>query len=116
MVTREARGDRSIVIVEGLLPSTTHPLTIDLDIAMGRSLSAEIIPVVPGLDATVKSIIGDLADAQHRFLAEGTMEDRIAQVIASKRDLVERVVGQGEAWITQLSDDDLTELVQLGAG
>ena len=41
----------------------------------------------------------------HRFLAEGTMEDRIAQVIASKRDLVERVVGQGEAWITQLSDD-----------
>ena len=52
----------------------------------------------------------------HRFLAEGTMEDRIAQVIASKRDLVERVVGHGEAWITQLSDDDLTELVQLGAG
>jgi len=66
-----ARGERSIVIVEGLLPSTTHPLTIDLDIAMGRSLSAEIIPVVPGLDATVKSIVGDLADAQHRFLAEG---------------------------------------------
>ena len=26
----------------------THPLTVDLDIAMGRSLSAEIIPVVPG--------------------------------------------------------------------
>ena len=52
----------------------------------------------------------------HRFLAEGTMEDRIAQVIASKRDLVERVVGHGEAWITQLSDDDLTELVRLGGG
>ena len=52
----------------------------------------------------------------HRFVAEGTMEDHIAQVIASKRDLVERVVGHGEAWITQLSDDDLTELVQLGAG
>lgn len=70
-LVEEARGDRSIVIVEGLLPSTTHPLTIDLDIAMGRSLSAEIIPVVPGLDATVKSIVGDIADAQHRFLAEG---------------------------------------------
>lgn len=70
-LVEEARGGRSMVIVEGLLPSTTHPLTIDLDIAMGRSLSAEIIPVVPGLDATVKSIIGDLADAQHRFLAEG---------------------------------------------
>jgi hypothetical protein len=52
----------------------------------------------------------------HRFLAEGTMEDRIAQVIASKRDLVERVVGQGEAWITQLSDDDLADLVRLGVG
>jgi len=70
-LVEEARGNRSMVVVEGLLPSTTHPLTIDLDIAMGRSLSAEIIPVVPGLDATVKSIIGDLADAQHRFLAEG---------------------------------------------
>ncbi|MCM5558036.1 phosphate acetyltransferase [Pleomorphomonas sp. JP5] len=70
-LVEEARGNRSMVVVEGLLPSTTHPLTIDLDIAMGRSLSAEIIPVVPGLDATVKSIVGDLADAQHRFLAEG---------------------------------------------
>lgn len=63
-LVEEARGDNSIVIVEGLLPSTTHPLTADIDIAMGHSLSAEIVPVVPGLDATVKSIVGDVADAQ----------------------------------------------------
>jgi phosphate acetyltransferase len=70
-LVEEARGDCPIVVVEGLLPSTTHPLTADIDIAMGRSLSAEIVPVVPGLDATVRTIIDSLADAQHRFAVDG---------------------------------------------
>jgi SNF2 family DNA or RNA helicase len=49
----------------------------------------------------------------HRLVTEGTLEDRIATLLASKRDLAEAVVGAGEAWITELSDVDLAELVTL---
>jgi len=50
----------------------------------------------------------------HRLIAEGTLEDRIADVIEKKRDLAESVVGSGEAWVSALSDDDLAALVELG--
>jgi superfamily II DNA or RNA helicase len=49
----------------------------------------------------------------HRLVTEGTLEDRIAALLASKRDLAEAVVGAGEAWITELSDAELGELVSL---
>ena len=49
----------------------------------------------------------------HRLVTEGTLEDRIAELLASKRDLAEAVVGAGEAWITELSDAELAELVSL---
>jgi superfamily II DNA or RNA helicase len=49
----------------------------------------------------------------HRLVTEGTLEDRIAALLASKRDLAEAVVGAGEAWITELSDAELAELVSL---
>jgi superfamily II DNA or RNA helicase len=51
----------------------------------------------------------------HRLVTEGTLEDRIAELLESKRDLAERVVGSGEGWIADLSDADLTRLVSLGA-
>jgi SNF2 family DNA or RNA helicase len=51
----------------------------------------------------------------HRLIAEGTLEDRIATLLASKRELADAVVGSGEAWITELSDDELGELVSLRA-
>ncbi|WP_106176693.1 DEAD/DEAH box helicase [Prauserella shujinwangii] len=50
----------------------------------------------------------------HRLIAEGTLEDRIAEVLAAKRHLAEAVVGAGEDWITELSDDELADLVRLG--
>ncbi|MTD58968.1 DEAD/DEAH box helicase [Amycolatopsis pithecellobii] len=50
----------------------------------------------------------------HRLIAEGTLEDRIATVLEAKRGLAEAVVGAGEDWLTELSDDELTELVRLG--
>ncbi|TNC29025.1 DEAD/DEAH box helicase [Amycolatopsis alkalitolerans] len=50
----------------------------------------------------------------HRLIAEGTLEDRIATVLESKRGLAEAVVGSGEDWLTELSDEELTELVRLG--
>jgi len=49
----------------------------------------------------------------HRLVCEGTLEDRIATLLASKRGLAEAVVGAGEAWITELSDADLATLVSL---
>lgn len=51
----------------------------------------------------------------HRFVTEGTLEDRIATLIEGKRELAESVVGGGEAWIGQLSDAELASLVQLGS-
>ncbi len=49
----------------------------------------------------------------HRLICEGTLEDRIAEVLRTKRDLAERVVGAGEAWVSELSDDALADLVSL---
>jgi superfamily II DNA or RNA helicase len=49
----------------------------------------------------------------HRLVTEGTLEDRIAALLVSKRGLAEAVVGAGEAWITELSDAELAELVSL---
>ena len=51
----------------------------------------------------------------HRLIVEGTLEERIAGVLAAKRGLAESVIGAGEDWITELSDDELTDLVRLGA-
>jgi superfamily II DNA or RNA helicase len=49
----------------------------------------------------------------HRLIAEGTLEDRVAELLEKKRDLAEAVVGSGEGWITELSNDELAELVSL---
>ncbi len=51
----------------------------------------------------------------HRLVTEGTLEDRIAELLEKKRNLAETVVGEGEAWVAELSDDQLAELVKLGA-
>lgn len=51
----------------------------------------------------------------HRLIAEGTLEERIAQVLEKKRGLAESIVGAGEDWITELSDDELADLVRLGS-
>ncbi|WP_205326053.1 DEAD/DEAH box helicase [Glycomyces sp. YM15] len=49
----------------------------------------------------------------HRLICEGTLEERIAQLLEQKRELAEAVVGSGEAALTELSDDQLLELVRL---
>ena len=55
----------------------------------------------------------DRAVQVHKLMAEGTLEDRIADVMARKRELAEAVVGAGEAWLTELTDDELYDLVAL---
>ncbi|WP_424861534.1 DEAD/DEAH box helicase [Streptomyces sp. MMS24-I29] len=50
----------------------------------------------------------------HKLIAEGTVEDKVAQLLESKRALADAVVGSGEAALTELSDAELAELVALG--
>ena len=49
----------------------------------------------------------------HRLIAEGTIEDRIAELLARKRELADAVLGSGEAALTELSDGELPDLVSL---
>ena len=52
----------------------------------------------------------------HRLIAEGTIEDRIAAMLATKRELADAVLTGGEAALTELSDADLANLVELRGG
>ncbi|MER7489590.1 DEAD/DEAH box helicase [Streptomyces sp. NPDC126497] len=52
----------------------------------------------------------------HRIIAEGTVEDRIAALLERKRELADAVLGSGEAALTELTDAELTELVELRGG
>jgi SNF2 family DNA or RNA helicase len=49
----------------------------------------------------------------HRLVTEGTVEDRVAAVLESKRELADAVVGTGEGWIASLSNAELADLVAL---
>ncbi|WP_460524008.1 DEAD/DEAH box helicase [Flindersiella endophytica] len=51
----------------------------------------------------------------HRLMTEGTLEDRIGELMQAKRELADAVVDSGEGWLTELSNDALADLVQLGA-
>lgn len=52
----------------------------------------------------------------HRLIAEGTVEDRIADMLRSKRELADAVLGSGEAAMTELTDAELADLVELRGG
>ncbi|MBY5163538.1 DEAD/DEAH box helicase [Nitriliruptoria bacterium AS10] len=51
----------------------------------------------------------------HRMVTTGTVEERIDEVLERKRAIAESVVGDSEAWITELGDDEIRELVSLSA-
>jgi superfamily II DNA or RNA helicase len=60
--------------------------------------------------------IGQRRDVQVRKLVcAGTVEDRIDEMIESKRALAARVVGTGEGWLTELSTDELADVLALTA-
>lgn len=49
----------------------------------------------------------------HKLVTVGTLEEQIDDMIESKKALAEAIVGRGEGWLTELSTDDLRELVRL---
>ncbi len=51
----------------------------------------------------------------HRMVTTGSVEERIDEVLERKRAIADSVVGDSEAWITDLGDDDVRELVSLSA-
>ncbi|MFD7954362.1 DEAD/DEAH box helicase [Streptomyces ardesiacus] len=49
----------------------------------------------------------------HRLIAEGTVEDRIAELLRTKRALADAVLSGGDTALTELSDAELADFVQL---
>ncbi len=49
----------------------------------------------------------------HKFVVRGTLEERIDQMIESKTELAENIIGQGEQWLTDLSTDQLRDILTL---
>ncbi|MEW2261839.1 SNF2-related protein [Streptomyces sp. NPDC047853] len=49
----------------------------------------------------------------HRLITEGTVEDRIAEMLQSKRALADAVLGSGESALTELTVGELSDLVSL---
>jgi non-specific serine/threonine protein kinase len=60
--------------------------------------------------------IGQQRNVQVRkFICGGTLEERIDAMIEAKRALAERIVGSGEGWITEMSTEQLREVIALSA-
>ena len=58
--------------------------------------------------------IGQTRNVQvHKFVCTGTLEERIHDMIESKKTLSEQVVGAGEKWLTELDTNQLRNLLLL---
>ncbi len=49
----------------------------------------------------------------HRFVTQGTIEEKIAQLLSHKRGIADSVLANGEAALTELSNDELRDFVEL---
>lgn len=52
----------------------------------------------------------------HKLICQGTLEERIDELIERKKSLSEQVVGSGEQWLTEMSDEELRSLIVLQEG
>jgi len=61
--------------------------------------------------------MGQTKDVQvHKFISLGTLEERIDEMLVSKQQLSDNVISSSEGWITELSNDDLRDLITLRRG
>jgi len=49
----------------------------------------------------------------NKFVCMGTLEERIDKMIEDKKELADSVIGSGEAWLTELSYDELRDILAL---
>ena len=51
----------------------------------------------------------------HKFVCKGTIEEKIDELIESKKQLAKNVIGEtsGESWISEMSNDELFNLLKL---
>ena len=49
----------------------------------------------------------------YRFITKGTLEEKINQILLEKRELVDMTVGSETSFITEMSNDELRELLDL---
>ena len=58
--------------------------------------------------------IGQKKNVQvHKYICQGTLEEKIDLLIERKKDLADKVVGTRDTWLTELSDDELRKLFTL---
>ncbi len=60
--------------------------------------------------------IGQRRNVQvHKMICSGTLEERIDDMIEMKKDVSTRVIGAGEGWLTEMSNEDLRDVLALSA-
>jgi SNF2 family DNA or RNA helicase len=58
--------------------------------------------------------IGQTRNVQvHKFVCVGTLEEKIDEMIDKKKDIAGKIVGGGEQWITEMSNEELKEIFAL---
>jgi SNF2 family DNA or RNA helicase len=58
--------------------------------------------------------IGQTKNVQvHKFLCDGTLEERIDEMIEDKKALAENIIGTGEGWLTEMTTEQLKEMFTL---
>ncbi len=79
---------------------------------LGALLSAQQVPgtyQVPGTTTQTKTVF------VHKLVCQGTLEERIDALLSEKRSLADAIIGSGDAWLSELSTEELRELLRLDA-
>ena len=101
-----ANGFRAQIII---LPTES---VSGLDLAILKGLT---VHVIGENESRCMAVMNRCKNVQvHKFVCVGTLEERIDQMIEQKKQLAESIVGAGEAWLTELSTDQLRDLFTLG--
>lgn len=60
--------------------------------------------------------IGQKKNVQvYKFICIGTLEEKIDRMLEEKLDLANKVIGTGESWLTEMSSDELREILSLSS-